>query len=344
MVEKFLPPAILKLHQPVEIQREIHVVNKGKIEVHARRFKPAPDKIQAHSHSSADLFYTGFSIPETTQALERYCQTIADKKGNTTYALNTPSFNIDGDPMPHEAEAGRRFISNLDVDNVTIYGYSRGASKAIHTVHQLQEHTNIKVNGLVLLNPVGLYRQSFAQLVSGLARDFIQTEIATLQNSSRRNEYANAYNLFFTSFAYQGEEILHENKNYISKLKKELMGIEQVNPHTHEITCPIVIMTGAKDPLSDPAKIIPNHNRKKGEEPYLPTLEERHEHLTETLFSKSNSVTMLVGKNKGHHGLPALRPETLAILSHGLIERQKTDEKPRTKPTKRRILYEKKAV
>ena len=336
MVEK-IPGFRSKVHnaQPVEEQRERHAVKKGFVEVHHKLFEPNPQSTPAYDASSANVFLTGWSVPEDTKSLEKYGQKLADISGKPTYIIDTPFHNISGNTISHEAEAVRNFLEKKRVEKVSLSGHSRGGTKAMHLAYQIQERGVSEVEGLTLINSVGLYDQSLPDRVKGFAEDILLTHIHLYKSLHRKNgkdNFANAKDIFRDSLLNQAQDAMGERLHYLGKVLDELKPTGEINPHTHELTCPVGIITGAKDPLSNPREIIPNKQKGKKEKPWL-RYEEREVYLKETLFSASPAVKMLVAEKNPHHVGIVLRPHTYAKVQdalHRRIQEQPPKKKKRS--------------
>lgn len=336
MVEKF--PVLRgrgREPKPVEEQRERHVVKKGFVEVHHKLFEPNTDISSKIDPSSANVFLTGWSVPEDTKALEKYGQKLADISGKPTYIIDTPFHAISGNTISYEAEAIKNFLEKKRVNKLSLSGHSRGGTKAMHVAYQIQEQDSAKVERLTLINSVGLYDQSLPDRVRRFAEDILLTHIHLYKSLHRKNgkdNFASAKDIFRDSLLNQAHDAMDERLHYLGKVLDELKPTGEINPHTHELTCPVGIITGAKDRLSDPREIIPNKQRQRKEKPWL-RYEEREAYLKETLFSSSPSVKMLVAERDPHHVGIVLRPHTYAQVQEAMHRR--SAEQP---PKKRKNL------
>src|SRR6185503_21112084 len=101
-------------------------------------------------------------------------------------------------------------------------------------------------------------------------------------------------------------EMVRSHIEYPKKLRAQIRGIVSANTKYAEIGCPVVIIQGALDPVSDIEKTLPSEHGRRSQDSDVPkgTLERRGESLRDAFFTSAPSVDMLVAERHGHHGFP----------------------------------------
>jgi hypothetical protein len=118
--------------------------------------------------------------------------------------------------------------------------------------------------------------------------------------------------------------------NYPSRFKNEILETAAVNSRLAELRVPIILISGAQDPISNPEKIIPPGEEEKVLEVWeheQQTLEvknfsdPREEFLRKNVFPNSPYIRMVVPEKLGHHGLPLYRSKSVARAALYLLKR-----------------------
>ena len=80
-------------------------------------------------------------------------------------------------------------------------------------------------------------------------------------------------------------------------MRTNIKAVSDVNPHTHDITVPVVLVNGADDIVSNHKKILDGNEREqlKGAN--------REIFLKEKILSKSPYVKMVIPEKTSNHGL-----------------------------------------
>ena len=286
--------------------------------------------------SRAVIFLPGWAMDSKTKSIERLCEQFSEEAKADTYAISTRSKErgqkgADADFIYEEARAIKRFIQQRGLKNVTLAGHSMGGDKAIDLATLLQDDPEISLNGVVLIDAVGLYDQGRFEL----ARKFTQNSLGFtpysigkqipepgkdggLSGSAKR--IGPAIQAGWDVGAGIVSEVMNSKIEYWSRFKSEVTEMAAQNSRTKELRVPVIVVSGIDDSVSDPERIIPENElgplRKSLGEVKRPdatdsnpardtTFAAREAYLHEHLFKNSPYVRMLTPKKFGGHWTPS---------------------------------------
>lgn len=293
-----------------------------------RRFQstetPAP--AETPRAEKAIVYLPGWSIAQQAKSIETLCQTFADYSRDPAYAVDARVDKVTAVSLLQAAEGIREFIQDQALGEVTIVGNSMGGSEAIHLVALLQEkNPNIKINGLILLDSVGLYDQSATEFARSYTRDMVETQMSVAHHPKFREDRklgSQDRKYLLDGTVETLRELMRSNVRYPGRLLNEIRNMVKTNPDLGAIKVPVVLVQGAHDKLSDPGKIIPNQDPSSWKDsPYIVDIHEREQYLKNTVFTSSPSVRMVVPEKVGHHNVSYSRPISVARSSLYLLER-----------------------
>ena len=259
------------------------------------------------------------------------------ESGNKSFSVNTKLENADNDdPINTQAQAIRQFIKEQGITELTLFGHSQGGDKAIDLITMLQADVELKINGLVLMDSTGLYEQDKNEFAKSFVTDAAMSTPKTVMGQLWQANYAKKQRLDMLKRGTRTlidvltgviRDILKYKTDYPTKLNKEVIDMANVNSNLAAIKVPVIIMSGDKDPISNPAKIVPPEEEARivGEiEKDLENenfVDPRERYLQENLLPNSPYVRMIIGKKMGHHILPYFRPESVAKVGLYALER-----------------------
>jgi pimeloyl-ACP methyl ester carboxylesterase len=290
-------------------------------------------------------------------------QAFADNAKASSYLVSARSLE-QGNKMtgetPHflyeEAHAVSQFIKERGLKEVTIAAHSQGASRAIDVANILQNDPTIKVEGLVLLGPTGLYEQDPLDLAKTfLAHTGLEIPKAVKKAAEKGAPYihglAKRGNEHASPDEQTAREILKEGTwdglmtnfdllrrhwlkpaTLVRKIKSEIGEMAKKNPRAEHVRVPIVLITGTHDPVSSRERIVPSEEEEKmrkemDESPgQRKTLAAREKILRNELFRNSPYVRMIVPEKMGNHLVQIFRPESVAKVSLYLLKRQRREK------------------
>jgi len=293
------------------IYRRIYSVSSGSaVTLEVRLFTTNNNRLG----DRAVIFLPGWSIGARAKSIQSICEAFSRASHTPTHAiaarvhqrLATPGLH---DYLFDEAEAIKNFLQQHVLKRVLIVGHSQGADRAISLVASLSDDPMFRVDGLVLIAPVGLYPQRPSQLVLRFLRDSLLKSPAVIKHCFDVSS-ADGIRKFGILCRAAGDilkgiisEIRLSGLSYPSRFKSEVAEMARVNPKTGAVRVPVVIIMGYDDMVSNPRKFFENS---------LPQV-----------FQHSLHISTVTAKKLGVHGLPFLRPKATAAAGVYLVERSK---------------------
>jgi pimeloyl-ACP methyl ester carboxylesterase len=318
---KFAPETIAR-QKDLDPQSKMYESEIGPIKVSWQKFLPKEKgKAEEGAKNKATLFLPGIGIEAGYSSIKELNQSFADYGHVPAYSVFVrPERPGQPDSLQREAEAVIQFIEENHLDEITLAGHSQGGDRSINIANTIQEkHPNVKVRGLILMDSPGLYEQSSKEIKSKFFKDaLIETpkSVATREgfNSSfRKRSLGVGTEILFTAL----KEAWRSKTGFLKRVRGYAGELAKFNEGVEKIQCPIVLIQGEKDLVSDVNKIIPDKEQAK----------DREEYLKKSLFKKSPYVKMLIAKKLGHHGVPFYRSESVAKTALYMIERSERPEK-----------------
>lgn len=293
-------------------------------------------------------------------SMEDLPQAFADSSHSETYTI-IPRTEERGEKsagnnlnlLYEEARAVAQFIKDKGIKEVTLAGHSMGADRAVDVAAILQEDPDVKVEGLILLGPVGVYDQT----PFDLAKTFIAHTSLEIPAEAKRLSEENAP--FIRDLAKNPDipaaqaaaQILKQGTNdgtmsqlseiirswgigpaFWRRLKSDIIDMAVKNPRMETVNVPIVLIAGSNDPVANHEKMVPADEEEKirkemGEVPgQRKDLAARERYLQENLFKSSPHVRMIVPEKMGNHLVQIFRPQAVAKVSMYLLGRYKREK------------------
>lgn len=309
------------------LQNRDYEIEGNKINVAWREFYPKPKEGKPFTfpRDEAILFLPGWpeKNPKTQDPLN---QSFADDSQRIALRVTTRPEKVITDSLYKEAKAIRNIIAEKGLKKIILAAHSEGGSKAVNLISILQqENQNIDVQGLILLDPVGLYQQGKMELSVKFNRDTFYTFLKAAQNLPNDPSLMIKGTRVTTDIIFEIAKEMIKTKviGYPKKFWSQVGEMAKANAHYQDIKCPVILIQGADDPVSDHKQIIPT-----AEDPKI--LRERRKILKTTFFPNSPQVDMLVPKKIGRHGIPHFRPESISNASLGLLKRYWRKQAPST--------------
>ncbi|MCL5733279.1 MAG: alpha/beta hydrolase [Patescibacteria group bacterium] len=295
-----------------EIESGIKKSEGGEIEISWRKFSSESAK-ESEKTGRAVIFLPGWAENAGDKSLDGISQAFAEADSSSTYLISTSPEKPLKDPLETEAMAVGDFIKENKIKEIVIAGYSKGGDKAINLANLLQENNTekIKIKGLVLMGPVGLYNQKSTELTKNFVKDIINTP-------KTKDSASIAIDSIFDIL----EEVSRAGIKYPKIFLEDIKAMAKMNEKTSKIKAPVVLIQGAKDLVSDPKRVIPPEIiKEEGKGRGDNYMDPREEYLKNNLFQNSPYVKMVIAEKMGHHSLPFFRPDQIARVAIGLLER-----------------------
>lgn len=329
----------LSIEPKPRIENKQYEVDGRRIGVIVKEFSPSKEI----SPDGAVIFLPGWSAG-TAKTLDQLNQRFAEDSGGKSYSITTRPEQVIPDSLYQEARAIQKFIEEKGLKKIILGGHSEGASKAADLIDILQrENPDIDVEGLIALDPVGLYKQGRSELVANFAVDSMVKTPMTLVGENLRHRVIRVKRAFrepsgmtiknalvprpITKDVFLGtKRAISASLDIVGNMPKQLAPpnrlsnqIEEMaeeNPRYREIKCPVVLVQGAGDMVSSPGRVIPDKEDRK-------SWSVRRRVLKETIFPNSSDVSMLVAQKYPRHGLPHFRPEQIVKVALYQLNRHK---------------------
>lgn len=295
-------------------QNHSYEIEGNKINVAWKEFSPVSEDA---SRDEAILFFPGWSA-KAAPTLDNLVQNFADDSGKTALSVTTMLEKVIPNSLFQEAAAIRNMIVEKGLKKVILAAHSEGGAKAVNLISILQqENQNVEVEGLILLNPVGLYEQGKMELASKFILDaLVKTTGSLIEHPSLAIKGLQvSSDIIFNIVREMGSAKI---VGYPKKLLNQIGEMAKANTHYADVKCPVVLIQGADDPVSSPDRTIAKEDGKNLGSVWS---DKRNQIVKETFFRNSSEVHWLVPEKIGHHGMPHFRPESIANASIGLLKR-----------------------
>lgn len=332
------------------ITRKKYEIDGNPIQVSWKEFVPSGEKTAVPGR--VVMFFPGWSMGESVKSAKDLNQSFADVSGGQTLSVTSRPDSVIPDSLFRESEAIAQFIDELGAREVTLVGHSEGGIKAVDVATILQDkYSDIKVRGVILLDSVGLYEQGNWELAGKFVKDsIVDTLRNNLADQSRKKTQdeqplsglkkaktllTRAKNTLGAGNDIAGgmiKEAVLSHVNYPKRLVSQVQEMTRENPRVKKLRIPVILINGAKDPVSSKKRIIPEAEEEKAIQDYLlannldsekvdPTLRAREAYLKDSLFPNSPYIRMIVPEKFGNHGLPLFRPKSVGNVALGLLDR-----------------------
>ncbi len=258
---------------------------------------------KAAKSTHATVFLPGWAMRGDSAALRETGREMSRARPHSrNFTLSTRPLS-DSVPAAKEVEAISDFIKEQGITQVTLMGYSEGATRAISVAAELQKDSQVSVDGLVLISPMGLTpferTEAFTSLMKA-AGWYIP--VNTLLHIAKKPQ---EWKSFFRGLRAAGgvlkgalEEVSLQKLRYPSTLRREIREVSKQNPFVDSLSVPVVVVGGEVDNVV--RREVLQRSRK-------------HFQLAPTVF--------LSARKLGNHGLPFVRPEAVVRASLHTLHR-----------------------
>jgi pimeloyl-ACP methyl ester carboxylesterase len=312
------------------------------VRLNYRIFNPEPsedarERAATHENIPTDkavVFLPGWSMGAGAESVETLCKKFAQRSESRTYSITTRTEKMGAkDRLYEEAKVIAQFIRDKGIKEVTLAGHSQGGDKAINVASILQEDPTMQVE-LVLLDSVGLYPQSRIGLAARFLKNSILTIMGTVLADKTKDPEASKKVSRVTKDIALGiiREMSESGLGYPRRFLNDVRDMAMVNPRLKELKIPIVLMSGADDPVSDPEKIFleaksqPEHIRTPQSLSTPKKFVDPREEDLKRLFPNSPYIRMITPTKHGSHDMPVYRDSVGAVALY-LLERYRRSQR-----------------
>jgi pimeloyl-ACP methyl ester carboxylesterase len=291
-------------------RRQEIVVATEKFEISATSFLPSS---QVGNESSAIVFLPGWQAGRSG-TLKGLCAYLGEDAGMPSMLICSKGTRADAKSWSRDAVAIADYVIENKYSQLTFVGHSEGAAKAAALCCYFQlKHPEIRIRGLILIAPVGLYEQI------GLARLFIKDALLETMMLLYRNMFRDttlarkAFEAGTDVLVNLITELRTSGFGAISNIANQVRRMSGAQSCYQDVRCPIVILLGASDRLSSAVKLFGPHR-------ILDCLSDRRAVLAR-LFPNCARAELLVVQKLGLHGFVHFRARQISRVSLYLFRR-----------------------
>ncbi len=295
-------------------------VGKKTITVEWRRFLPettGEEKITNPKNNV--IFFNGWSMNVDAKSPENLADNLAEevtKNGySAVYSIDTRAEQIVDNSIMAEAEAVRRLIEEQGLKEVILAGHSQGGLEAATLAAILKKkNPEIELDGVILLDPVGIYDQGSLEL----AYNFMENSLSSFFKSPLKKVIQEGLDIAIGL----GREIKKSGFSYPKRFGKEVSQMAKQSPLLKKIKCPVVLIQGMNDSVSMPEKTEKAAIKGLSED----EITEYHEKNLAKIFPNSSYIKWARGKEFGNHDMPLIRSEQIATVVAYLLRRAEREK------------------
>lgn len=276
-------------------------------------------------------------LPEV-RIIKNVSQKVADFSRQKVFTLSSKTDQLGLDASLTEAKVIAQFIKDHNLSEVIIVGHSEGGMKAIDLAAVLeQSNPKVKIDGLVLMDSMGLYDQNPKDLKRNFVNDLMKVAAGEFKSTGvRPPNPVSSFMQFAHGFL---EDIKFFKLKYPQKLGEEIKAMAKVNPRLKNIKAPVLIVTGERDYISDyrgylPQKEIDKRLDGKSDSSKQGQMFERgrarREYLKENMFPNAENVAMIVLSKGAHHaGVTDIRINQAVYVISKIFDRMRRSSSPK---------------
>ncbi len=264
--------------------------------------------------------------------IKNISQKVADHSEQRVFTVSSKTDRLGPDASFTEAKGLAQFIKDHNLSEVIIAGHSEGGMKAVDLVAALQQNNpDIKIDGLVLMDSMGLYDQDPKDLRKNFVDDSIKVAPDEFKAAGVNPPSMTAS---FMQMAHGiWEDIKFFKHKFPQKFAEEISAMARANPRLKDIKAPVLIITGKRDYVSDYRGYLPQEEVKKRLDHVSDSSAQgqmfeqgraRKKYLEENMFPNAENVATLVLSKGGHHaGVTDIRINQAAYVISRIFERMR---------------------
>ena len=194
-------------------------------------------------------------------------QKIADGFGENAYTISTRTDQIGPDALLTEVKGIAEFIKANQFREVTIVGHSEGGIKAVELATVLEQISpQININGVLLLDPMGMNQDSILSLGKNFTLDIFKFTPAEFKRANKLPPEGGTLQFLLSLW----QDMKAYGLRYPKALYHETKAMATANSELGQIKSPLIIMTGERDFVSDYRKYLPTDKVEAQAKPALP--------------------------------------------------------------------------
>ena len=274
--------------------------------------------------NKAVIFLPGVALEADSPSVVESAQDFANASKTITYAISTRTDDSKiKNSQVAQAEVIHQFITNHNLQEVTLVGHSQGANKSMDLAAQL-EKAGIYVRGLILTNPAGLYEQDSRKIITNFAKDaLVNTAPGWFKKGGSLKAAGRSLQVGASAGANIIKEIVTAPDEFIDRATREADEASALNKSAAEIKAPVVVIFGADDIVFDPKKVILDNDAHELDDDYDKRLESQNKRIEalRKILPNSSAIEVLEATKLSAHGLHYSRSQTVANASVEMLNR-----------------------
>lgn len=308
----------------MEAGTEVPTQTESKPFLGKRDYELAGDKVEVtfvkfdgqenpnYDPKKAAFLLTGYPMRADAQITWGQPEILAREFGVTTYEIDgRPKGHFEGNSINLEVEGIRQFASEVEqsgVNEITLYGHSIGASKAVDLAVALeQKNPKLRVN-VVLINPLGMYPQDFREIAKNYVIEAPKVERRT-KNPDRI--FQPRMKVLIDICASLFKDLKAAKLQYPKLFADQRRALTQLNANLTRIESPVLIMLALDDPVVQLERIFPQEMTRVGKA--------REQYLKKNVLPQAADVRVIVATKYANHiafGVERPRPTSHVIARY----------------------------
>ena len=260
-----------------EIPQNVDIPNKGievyQIEgsrVHINWYKAKPEakpepEVKPETKEPPDpkkavIFLGAWNYEADSHPLMDISQKVANGVNQNCVAISTRTDRLAADALFTESLAiAEDLVTRQGIREALIIGHSEGAIKATNLAVILeQSYPQVKIDGVVLLDPMGMHKR----WIAGLAlREIVDVFIGRGEFKKAKTTSPKEYVKDF--FLGIWNDMRFFSRKWPEKTRKALGAMTRPNPRLKFVRSPILLVTAEKDYVSDYRQYFPKNELEK---------------------------------------------------------------------------------
>ena len=239
---------------PNSVFKKTYVVDANPIELEVREY--LPDKT---NKSDLIIYFPAWS-GNNSSTIHYLAKKLSEESNTATLVINTTPFQVIPNSLYQQAKAVALFLKEQEggIKNLIIGGHSEGGIKAINLASLSQNDKGIFLRGLILIAPLGLYKQSGLQLAWNFIKDGYFNTKARInkEDEPRRSKLKEKWDHVKRDVLTTiWQSVKHFKFHFISDLLSQIVEMSSISPRLGDIQCPIDVIAAENDIVSSPTSM-----------------------------------------------------------------------------------------
>ena len=238
---------------------KMYEIDGNKVEVHWVESKPQSKKDQEVDPKKAVVAFAPWSWGAEMPIIKAGGQKIADGFGENTFTISTRTDKIGDDALLVEAKGATEFLKDpqvhqVAISEVNIIGHSEGAITATDLTTVLEENNSqIKVNGLALFEPVGMYSRSVLELGGRFFYNMVRAQKKEFEMAKKLPPKGGTLQFLLSLW----QDFRAFGWRYLVAAVEEGKTMARPNPNLQRVKASVLVIASDRDNVSNHREYIP---------------------------------------------------------------------------------------